>query len=129
LMATFLVCSSKKAMSALQMSRMLGVSYKSTWFMMHRIREAMRDGTFPTPIGGENQVIEADETYIGGKAKNRAYKPEPNKHIVMSLVERGGEVRSFHIKNTTAKTLRNTAVKTASRKSYLMTDENAAYTK
>jgi transposase-like protein len=97
LMAAFLVCSSKKCMSALQMSRMLGVSYKSTWFMLHRIREAMRDGTFPTPIGGKNKVIEADETYIGGKAKNRAYKPEPNKHIVMSLVERGGEVRSFHV--------------------------------
>lgn len=129
LMAAFLVCSSKKAMSALQMSRMLGISYKSTWFMMHRIREAMRDGAFPTPIGGHNKVVEADETFIGGKAKNRAYKPEPQKHIVMSLVERGGEVRSFHVKNATAKTLRETAVKVASRKSYLMTDENAAYTK
>jgi transposase-like protein len=129
LMAAFLVCSSKKAMSALQMSRILGISYKSTWFMMHRIREAMRDGTFPTPIGGQSSVVEADETYVGGKAKNRAYKPEPKKQIVMSLVERGGEVRSFHIKNTTAKTLREVAVKVASRKSYLMTDENAAYTK
>ena len=129
LMAAFLVCSSKKAMSALQMSRIVGISYKSTWFMMHRIREAMRDGTFPTPIGGQSSVVEADETYVGGKAKNRAYKPEPKKQIVMSLVERGGEVRSFHIKNTTAKTLREVAVKVASRKSYLMTDENAAYTK
>ena len=129
LMAAFLVCSSKKGMSALQMSRMLGISYKSTWFMMHRIREAMRSGDFPTPIGGVNKVVEADETYVGGKAKNRAYKPEPKKHIVMSLVERGGEVRSFHIKNATAKTLRETAVKAASRKSFLMTDENAAYTK
>jgi hypothetical protein len=74
-------------------------------------------------------MVEADETYVGGKAKNRAYKPEPKKHIVMSLVERGGEVRSFHVKNTTAKTLRETAVKIASCKSYLMTDENPAYTK
>jgi transposase-like protein len=97
--------------------------------MMHRIREAMRDGTFPAPIGGHDKVVEADETYVGGKAKNRAYKPEPQKHVVMSLVERGGEVRSFHIKNTTAKTLRAVAVKVASRKSYLMTDENTAYTK
>jgi transposase-like protein len=73
--------------------------------------------------------VEADETYIGGKAKNRAYKPEPKKHIVMTLVERGGKARSFHVKNATAKTLRETAVKIASRKSYLMTDENTAYTK
>src|ERR1700732_150120 len=128
-MAAFLICASKKGMSALQMSRMLGISYKSTWFMMHRIREAMRDGTFPTPIGGHDKVVEADETYVGGRAKNRAYKPEPKKHIVMSLVERGGEVRSFHVKNATAKTLRETAGKVASRKSYLMTDENAAYAK
>jgi transposase-like protein len=128
LTAAFLVCSSKKAMSALQMSRMLGISYKSTWFMMHRIREAMRDGTFPAPIGGHDKVVEVDETYVGGKAKNRAYKPEPKKHIVMTLVERGGKARSFHVKNATAKTLRETAVKVASRKSCLMTDENTAYT-
>jgi hypothetical protein len=80
-------------------------------------------------IGGADKVIEADETYVGGKAKNRAYKPEPKKHIVMTLVERGAKARSFHVKNATAKTLRATAVKIASRKSYLMTDENPAYTK
>ncbi len=74
-------------------------------------------------------TMEADETYVGRKAKNRAYKPEPKKQIVMTLVERGGKSRSFHVKNATAKTLRETAVKIASRKSYLMTDENAAYTK
>jgi transposase-like protein len=124
LMAAFLVCSSKKGMSSLQMSRMLGVSYKSTWFMMHRIREAMRGGA--APIGGQNKVVEA---YVGGKAKNRAYAPEPKKHIVMSLVERGGEVRSFHVADATAKTLSETARRVANRKSYLMTDENAAYTK
>src|ERR1700719_4191474 len=83
----------------------------------------------PSAIGGVNKIIEADETYVGGKAKNRAYKPEPKKRIVMTLIERGGEARSFHVKNTTAKTLRETAVKIASRKSYLMTDENVAYTK
>jgi ISXO2-like transposase domain len=94
----------------------------------HRIRESMSDAS-PSPIGGDNKVVEADETYVGGKAKNRAYKPEPKKHIIMSLVERGGEVRSFHVKNATAKTLRETAVKVASRKSYLATDENPAYTK
>jgi len=127
-LAMHLIGSSKKGISSHQLHRMLGISYKSTWFMMHRIREAMGVVT-PGPIGGASSVIEADETYVGGKAKNRAYKPEPKKHIVMSLVERGGEVRSIHVKNATAKTLRETAVKIASRKSYLMTDENPAYTK
>jgi transposase-like protein len=127
-LAMHLIGSSKKGISSHQLHRMLGISYKSTWFMMHRIREAMSD-VAPSPIGGASSVIEADESYVGGKAKNRAYKPEPRKHIVMSLVERGGEVRSFHVKNATAKTLRETAVKIASRKSYLMTDENPAYTK
>src|ERR1700730_9258828 len=128
LIAMHLLGASKKGMSAHQLHRMLGITYQSAWFLAHRIREAMTDST-PSPIGGANKVVEADETFVGGKAKNRAYKPEPKKHIVMSLVERGGEVRSFHVKNATAKTLRETAVKIASRKSYLMTDESAAYTK
>jgi transposase-like protein len=128
LLAMHFLGASKKGMSAHQLHRMLGITYQSAWFLAHRIREAMTDQT-PSPIGGANKVVEADESYVGGKAKNRAYKPEPKKHIVMSLVERGGEVRSFHIKNTTAKTLRETAVKIASRKSYLATDENPAYTK
>ncbi|MGA7384387.1 MAG: IS1595 family transposase, partial [Methylocella sp.] len=119
-------------MSTHQLWRMLGFgSYRTAWFMAMRIREGMADTGHKGSdgLGGANKVVEADETYVGGKAKNRAYKPEPQKHIVMSLVERGGEVRSFHVKNATAKTLRETAVKTASRKSYLMTDENAAYAK
>jgi len=130
LLAMRLISSSKKGTSAHQMHRMMNITYKSAWFMCHRIREAMNDNTKETGgIGGADKVIEADETYVGGKAKNRAYKPEPKKHIVMTLVERGGKARSFHVKNATAKTLHKTAVKIASRKSYLMTDENAAYTK
>jgi hypothetical protein len=65
---------------------MLDVTYKTAWFMAHRIRESMSDAS-PSPIGGDDKVIEADETYVGGKAKNRAYKPEPKKHIVMTLSE------------------------------------------
>ena len=76
LMATYLLSASKKGMSTRQLSRMLGVSVKSTWFMMHRIREAMREGK-PSALGGKNKVVEADETYIGGKAKNRAFGPPP----------------------------------------------------
>src|SRR3984893_17287695 len=117
-LAMHLLGSSKKSMSSHQLHRMLGVSYKSAWFMTHRIREAMRDGKMG-PLGGQNRIVESDETVVGGKPKNRAYKPEPKKHIVMTLVERGGEARSFHVKNATAKTLRETAVKIARRKSYL----------
>ena len=69
-MAAFLICASKKGMSTHQLHRMLGMSYKSTWFMMHRIREAMREGQFP-PSGGEGKFVEADETYIGGKEANK----------------------------------------------------------
>jgi len=132
LLATHLLTSSKKGMSAHQLWRMLGFgSYRTAWFMAHRIREGMTGNAnnHTGGLGGTNKVVEADESYIGGKAKNRAYKPEPKKHIVMTLIERGGEARSFHIKNATAKTLHDTAVRTASRKSYLATDENPAYTK
>jgi transposase-like protein len=128
LLAMHLLGSSKKGISAHQIHRMLEITYQSAWFLCHRIREAMADQN-PGSIGGGGKVVEADETYVGGKAKNRAYKPEPKKHILMTLIERGGKARSYHVKNATAKTLRETAVKIASRKSYLMTDENTAYTK
>lgn len=127
LFATHLVVSSKKGMSALQLSRMLGLSYKSAWFMCHRIREAMKPAS-PAPIGGSNKVVEADETFIGGKKKNRAYaKEEPKKQVVMTLVDRDGESRSFHVADVSAKTLREKIVTTVSRESYLATDEHASY--
>lgn len=98
LLATHLMAASKKDMSALQLQRMLGLgSYRTAWFMCHRIREAMKP-VAPSPIGGENKVVEADESFIGGKAKNRAYaKKEPKKHAVLALVDRDGESRSFHV--------------------------------
>ncbi|MFZ3328158.1 MAG: IS1595 family transposase [Methylocella sp.] len=129
LLATYLMAASKKGMSALQLSRMLGLSYESAWFMCHRIREGMKP-VGETSIGGTNKVVEADETFIGGKAKNRAYaKKEPKKHTVMTLVERDGESRSFHVANVKAKTLREKIVTTVNRKSHLMTDELASYEK
>jgi transposase-like protein len=94
--------------------------------MAHRIREAMAPAA-PTPIGGEGKFVEADETRIGGKAINNAYGPPPKKTIVLSLVERGGEVRSFRVANVTAQTLRPIIVKVASRKSDFMTDEGNWY--
>jgi transposase-like protein len=130
LMATHLIMASKKGMSALQLQRMLGLgSYRAAWFMCHRIREALTP-TSATPIGGQSNIVEADETFIGGKAKNRAYaKKEPKKHAVMTLVDRDGMSRSFHVANVKAKTLREKIVTTVSRKSHLMTDELASYGK
>jgi transposase-like protein len=126
LLATHLMAASKKGMSALQLSRMLGITYKSAWFMCHRIREAMTPAK-RGPIGGENKVVEADETVFGGKAKNRAYTAEPKKVTVLTLVERDGLSFSYRIANVTAKTLRPMIVQVASRKSHLMTDELMSY--
>ena len=127
-LAAQLMAASKKGMSAHQLHRMLGTTYETAWFLFHRLREAAWDPK-RGPIGGENKVVEADETYIGGKAKNKAFGPPPKKHPVFALVERDGEVRSFHVTNVNSKTLRPLIVKTASRKSYLMTDESSVYPK
>ena len=98
LLATHLLCASKKGMSAHQLWRQLGFgSYRTAWFMAHRIREGMREAHLSEPMGGAGKFVEADETYVGGRAKNRAYKEPPPKEAVMSLVERGGKVRSRHV--------------------------------
>jgi transposase-like protein len=128
LAATHLLMASKKGMSALQISRMLGISYKSTWFMCQRIRESLRKTKDELPpLGGQNKVVEADETYIGGKAKNRAFRKPAPKEAAFALVERGGKVRSFHLPKVSAKTLRPILVSQVSRKSYLMTDQATVY--
>jgi len=127
LYATRKLNSGKKGTSAHQLHRELGVSYKTAWFMCHRIRAAMTP-VVPSPIGGEGKVIEIDETEIGGKAKNRAYRKRvPKKAIVLTLIERGGSARSVRVANVTTKTLRAAIVKAASRKSRLMTDEAKWY--
>jgi transposase-like protein len=127
LLATHLIISSKKGMSALQLSRMLGITYKSSWFMCHRIREQMAP-TKRGPIGGQNRVVESDETVIGGKAKNRAFASKPpKKQTVLTLIDRDGDSHSFHVANVKAKTLREAMVKVIDRKSHLMTDEWHSY--
>ena len=129
-LCTHLMAASKKGMSAKQIERMLGVTYKTAWFMMHRIREAMSpDAVKDTgPLGGEGYTIEADETFVGGKAKNvHNGKPIPKKHPVLALVERGGKARAKHVADVTAKTVRNILVTHASRKSTLNTDEAMIY--
>lgn len=91
MLATYLIASSKKGISAHQIHRMLGVTYKTAWFMMHRIREAMKnDGS---PLGGEGKVIESDEAFIGGVKKKRLSGKVAPKKKVVTLVERGGAAR------------------------------------
>jgi transposase-like protein len=128
LAVTHLMMASKKGMSALQISRMIGLSYKTTWFLCHRIRESLRD-TPKSPLGGQNKVVELDESYVGGKARNRAYKPEPKKQAVFSLIEREGHVRSFHVANVTAKTLGPILEKNVAKATAVMTDEALVYPK
>lgn len=96
------------SMSAHQLGRMLGLQYKSAWFLEMRIREAMTPSEDQSgPIGGDNLVVESDETYIGGKAaKAHKNKPIPKKHAVVTLVEREGEVRAKDVPNVTAKNVR-----------------------
>lgn len=126
--AVYLMCASKKGVSAHQLHRTLEITYKSAWFLAHRIREAMRDGKLG-PLGGQNKVVEADESIVGGKAKNRAYKPEPKKQNVFSLVERQGKVRSFHVANVTGATLQPVMKAHIDRATYIITDEAPVYKK
>jgi transposase-like protein len=128
LLAFRFIASSKKGMSAHQLHRTLGVSYKTAWFLAHRIREAMRP-TDSGPLGGEGSTVEADETYVGGSAKNRAYaKTLPRHEAVMSLVERGGKVRSHHVPNVSATTLKPILVEAISKDTHLRTDQSPVYT-
>ena len=134
LLATYLMASSKKGISAHQIGRTLGVTYKTAWFMCHRIREAMTEGQGGAPMGGEGKFVEADETVIGGKEKNkRLSKRNPKnigavgKQVCFTLVERSGRARSFHVANVSGKTLRPIIVRNVDRKSALMTDAAGQY--
>jgi transposase-like protein len=127
LLAVHLMAASKKGISAHQLHRMLGVTYKTAWFMAHRIREAMN--VAPTgKLGSDGGPVEADETYWGtasGKPVKRGYG---HKMKILSLVERTGEKRSFHVANVTAKTLRPILKTQIAEQARLMTDEASAYT-
>ena len=126
MLATYLIASSKKGISAHQMHRMLSVTYKTAWFMMHRIREGMK--TEPTgPLGGPGKIVEADETFVGGKARNRAHRKPAAKKMVVALIERGGEARSFHVANIHANVVRAALVTNVDRASQLMTDNAHTY--
>ncbi len=140
--ATHLLTASKKGISSHQLMRMLGVTYKTAWFMAHRIREAMRPAN-PPAMGGGGKTIEADETYFGPvdepKIRTMTTKGNPftrggrtgpsNKRAVIALVERGGSVRSFHPARADAETVTTILRTNVDRESHLRTDESRLYVK
>ncbi len=138
-----LLCSSKKGMSAHQVHRTLKITYKSAWFLCHRIREAMRSGGLE-PMGGVGKIVEADETYFGDvpdekrhKSKQRGSRPFTKggrvgvggKRAIVSLVERGGSVRSFHVAVADGATVANIVNENVLRETRLHTDESKLYIK
>lgn len=138
LQAVALLTSSKKGISSNQLHRTLGVTLKTAWFMSHRIREAMRDGTLG-PLGGNGKIVEADETYYG-RAKEKHLK-EPRRtpytkggwkgkgaaRAIVSLVERGGNVRTFHVENADKLTVSRIVTENIAKESRLHTDESRLY--
>lgn len=135
-LAFHLMAASKKGCSAHQLHRMLGITYRSAWFMAHRIREAMKD-TDTTPLGGNGKIVEVDETYYGDTDEapthttrgGKFLKRKPHaKRAIVSLVERGGRSRSFHFKNNpTTETIAQVLVENIDPASILATDESLLY--
>jgi transposase-like protein len=136
-LATHLLNSSKKGMSAHQMHRLLDVTYKTAWFMLHRIREAMRTGGLE-PLGGAGKIVEADETYQGrtkemrvsaqrGDRPYRTTRGPRGKRPILALVERGGRVRTFHVPVADQATVEKIVRENVARESRLHTDESKLY--
>lgn len=139
LQAIFLMASSKKGISSNQLHRTLGVTLKTAWFMSHRIREAMRDGGL-APLGGGGMVVEADETYYGKKAgpaptKTTSGRPftkggrtgPSNKRAILGLVERGGQVRTFHVAQANKENVSKLVTDNVQKETALYTDESRLY--
>ena len=131
LQAMFLMCSSKKGISSNQLHRVLGVTLKTAWFMSHRIREAMRTGGL-APMGGAGGIVEADETYFGNKdtVTKRTKRGKPShgsKRVVVALVERGSQVRSFHVQHARKYAVAEIVAENVSREAELFTDESPLY--
>jgi len=137
MMGFYLMNASKKGVSAHQLHRALGLTYQTAWFMCHRIREAMRDGGL-TPLGGGGGIVEADETYFG-KADNPRPSPQRkgrpfikkghvwNNRPILALVERGGNVRTFHVPVADKANVQAIVTANISRESRLHTDESRLY--
>jgi transposase-like protein len=125
-----LMASSKKGISAHQLHRMLGITYKSAWFMAHRIREAMAPVFGEPPMGNEGKTVEVDETFIGrqeGQPKRRG--GSGHKNVVLTLVQRGGSARSFHVDGVRIADIAPVVRENISREAALMTDEAIHYRK
>ena len=118
------LCASKKGISAHQLHRMLNITYKSAWFMAHRIRYAMGQAPIAEKLHG---IVEADETYIGGKAHGKRGRGAENKTPVFAIVQRGGDVRPFKAERVTAKNLKAMIRENVDQDSTIMTDEFLAY--
>jgi transposase-like protein len=135
LQAVFLICSSKKGISSNQLARSLEISLKAAWFLSHRVREAMSELHFANQLGGEGKIVEADETYIGGKERNKhrskrnaAHIGGVGKQMVFALIERGGKVRSMHLPSVSAHNLRPVLkAQIDAEKTRLMTDGEGQY--
>ena len=135
LQAFALLTASKKGMSAHQLHRSLKITYKSAWFLAHRIREAMRAGGL-VPLGGKGQIVEVDETYYGKTEEprvsphreGRPYKSKiRNNRPILALVERGGSVRTFHVPVAGQFIVQEIVKRNVARESRLMTDESKLY--
>lgn len=128
LQAVYLVTSSKKGISAHQLHRTLEITYKSAWFLLHRIREAMREGGELPPMGGNGGVVEVDETFIGkkkGAVKRRAFH---HKMKVLALVDRDTrKARTMVIDDVKAETLMPLVIANVEREARIMTDEHSGY--
>jgi transposase-like protein len=136
LIGFFLMNSSKKGISAHQLHRTLGIRYQSAWFMCHRIREAMRSGGLAPMGGGGGKTIEVDETYFGKIPKNettisakgnRIGKKRPANRAVLALVERGGNVRTFHIAQADQRTVHALMTANIAKETRIHTDESGIY--
>ncbi len=126
LQAIYLLCSSKKGISTRQLQRTFDVSLKTAWFMSHRIREAMAT-VGVEPMGGEGAVVEIDETFIGQKKDMPKQRGYAHKHAVLTLVERGGSARSFHVEGVGAADLLPIIKANVASGSHVMTDEAGQY--
>jgi transposase-like protein len=126
-MAIALICEAKKGVSALQLSRHLGVQHKTAWYLNHRIREAMQE-TNPLPLGSGGKVVEIDETNIGGKSRHHGIKQGKNAKIkVLGMVERGGRIRLQVIPNAKAESLKPTIEANVSPDAIVATDAAPTY--
>ncbi|MGC2402379.1 MAG: IS1595 family transposase [Acidobacteriaceae bacterium] len=129
LAAAYLLCSSKKGMSAHQLHRTLGVTYKTAWFLAHRIRFAMADFGKSGLMGSGGAVVEADETYVGRKPGRKMRRGPGHKNVVFTLVQRDGQARSFHITGNMFNKIKKALRENVSPEARLATDEARMYRK